>query len=347
VSLLLELDHVGYGERPLDEIVALVSRQQPLWIRVANFFTPTFELLQALPRPTLVYWKLEFWGTDLDQFPRSDGVDPARFAEAVLRLGHHVVPYTFNEWNRAHIVSRIPVLAAHGLRVQPIAQKPLVPETAARDALRARFGATPDDTVFGVGGLLHPAKRIEEVVAAFLRAPDDDRKRLLVQVIADQTAVELVDTWQARYGRRAGLTVRTGDYGRWQAMAEFYRAIDCLLVNSRSESWGRMVTEAIGYGVPVVVQRAECATNHIVPGLVIVDDVTDWTGPERARAVARAQAQAETLAAFVERHYATPVVRRRCLEILRAATPPGRLAEFDALCTDAVELRAVDASLTF
>lgn len=123
--LILGLDQVQWDPRTLDSIVAEIERERPLWLRVANFFDRTLELLRNVRTPQLVLWKLEFWGTDTsyDKVPASPGVDPARFTEEMLALGHRVVPYTFVEWNRPHLIDLAPALGHVGVHVLPLAQK--------------------------------------------------------------------------------------------------------------------------------------------------------------------------------------------------------------------------------
>ncbi|WP_139238463.1 glycosyltransferase family 4 protein [Streptomyces aidingensis] len=332
----------------MDEIVQEIDRVRPVWLRVANFFGRTLEVLRRLNGPRLVVWKLEFWGTDTpyDQVPASAGVDPAAYAEELFGLGHHVVPYTFNEWGRDRLSALVPGLKRRPVGLLPIAQKEALGGDG-RDALRRRLGIPVEAVLYGCGGLLHPAKGIEEVVGRFLNGlPGEEAHLLCALVVEDEEDTEDVirRRWEGRFGR-AGMDrvhLRTGLYGDWEWMCAFYRAIDVMLVNSLSDSWGRMVSEPLGFHVPTLVRRADCGTNHIAPGVVLVDDFAGLSASEFAAAVRGARTRAPRLAAYVAEHYGLPVVRQRWVEFLRARTPPERRAAFEQGASDPGALAALD-----
>lgn len=351
--LLAGLDHVEWDAREVAEIAAAIRRERPLWLRAANFFSRTLELLRLLDRPRLVLWKLEFWGMDtpFDKVPASPGVDPAGYAEELLSLGHHVVPYAFNTWNRERLVAMVPALERRSPALLPVAQKPAV-ASQSRGAVRRRLGLGREDVLVGAGGLWHPAKGIEEIVRAFLRTWPDPRAHLLCSLVVEDeedTAAAVRRRWADAFGE-AGLDrvhVRVGPYGQWPWMCAFYRAIDVMLVNSVSDSWGRMVSEALGFGVPTLVRRADCATNHIAPGVVLVDGFDDLGAPVFAAAVRAARARASALAGYVAGHYGVEVVRGRWLALLRAETPPHRRAVFDRAVADPASRRVVDELIVY
>lgn len=348
--LVRALDHVEWDPRSLEEIEGFARR--PLWVRIANFFTRSLELLRVLEPPRLVVWKLEFWGTDTpyDRFPASPGVDPAAYARELLDLGHHVVPYTYTEWNRRHLLAEVQALAQNHVHVLPVAQKP--PVAVAPGAARRRFGIAGVDVVLGAGGLLHPAKGIEEIVDTFLCSSRDPRTHLLCSVVPDDTGETTEDirhTWERAYGTGGmeRLHVRAGSYGEWPWMCAFYQALDVMLVNSVSDSWGRMVSEAVGFGVPVLVRRAGCATNYVVPGLTLVEGFGDLGTPAFGAAVRMAKTRAPQLAAYVRQHYSLPRVRRMWLDLLRAETPPVLRPRFDHLAEDAASRACLDDMIVF
>jgi glycosyltransferase involved in cell wall biosynthesis len=353
-TLIQPLDHIEWDTRDLDEVARM--SEAALWLRCANFFDRSLDLLRTLEAPRLVLWRLEFWGTDtpFDQFPTSAGVDPARYAEEMLGLGHRVVPYTYTEWNRRHLVDRIPALANLQIHVLPIAKKP--PAPVKPGTVRRQFGIPPADTVFGTGGLLHPAKGIDEIVGGFLRSRGDTRTHLLCSVIPDEaetTADDIRRTWRRSYGdvgMEVGMErvhIRVGDYGEWPWMCAFYEAVDVLLVNSVSDSWGRMVSEASGAGVPVLVRRTGCSTNHIAPGITLVDGFHDLDAPAFAQAMAVARVRAPGLAAYVQRRYSTPIVRRLFLKLLQEKTPYALRRHFDDLAHDPASLACLDGMVVY
>jgi glycosyltransferase involved in cell wall biosynthesis len=58
-----------------------------------------------------------------------------------------------------------------------------------------------------------------------------------------------------------------------QAKAEFYGAIDCFLLPSRSESWGIVLNEAMAAGAPVIACRRGCTATLVGDGAgLIIDD---------------------------------------------------------------------------
>src|SRR5690606_37257837 len=129
-------------------------------------------------------------------------------------------------------------------------------------SLRRQLGVAPEALLVGCGGLLHPAKGIEELVERFVRGlPEPTAHLLCALVIEDEEDTETVirRRWEKRFRPAAGMDrvhLRTGLYGDWEWMCAFYRAIDVMLVNSVSDSWGRMVSEPVGFGVPTLVRRA-------------------------------------------------------------------------------------------
>jgi hypothetical protein len=352
-TLVMGLDHVEWDPRTVGEIADGIRRVRPLWLRAANFFDRTLEVLRRLERPQLVAWKLEFWGSDTmyEQVPASAGVDPAAYAEDLLGLGHHVMPYTFNSWGRDRLSSLAPVLKRRSVALLPIAQKrPVVGES--RESLRQRLDVGPDELLVGCGGLFHPAKGIEEIVEGFLRGfagPDAHLLCGLVVEDEDETAGTIWQRWEERFGSVGTdrLHLRVGPYGDWPWMCAFYQAVDVMLVNSVSDSWGRMVAEAVGFGVPTLVRRADCGTNHIAPGVITVDGFSELSGPEFAAVIQMARARAAELAAYVTDRYTVPLMRRLWLEVLREETPPEWRAAFDKVAVDPVSLAALDELIVY
>jgi hypothetical protein len=347
-TLITRLDHVEWDTRPVNEIVDEIRETRPLWLRTANFFDRTLDVLKGLDRPQLVAWKLEFWGTDTpyDQVPASAGVDPAAYAEALFALGHHVVPYTFNGWGRERLSALVPALKHRPVALLPIAQKaPVACES--RESLRRRLGVAPDALLVGCGGLLHPAKGIEEIVGCFLCGfPEPTAHLLCSVVIEDEEDTEAVirRRWEKRFGPTGmdRIHLRTGLYGDWDWMCAFYQAIDVMLVNSVSDSWGRMVSEPVGFGVPTLVRQADCGTNHIAPGLVLVEDFARLSSPELDALIGTARNRSDHLAGYVGEHYALPVVRQQWLDLLREQTPPERRAALEKATADPESLAALD-----
>jgi len=316
----------------LAQAARTIAAADPYSLRVANFFTENLELLKALDSPRTVLWKMEFWGTETggEQLPRSDGVDANAYVREMMATGHDIVPYTFTAWGRERLVSVAPTLGDHVVELLPVAQRPPTPH-GQRFTLpgAADPGSVP---LVGCGGLLHPAKGIEEVVAGFLDAYPDERAHLVCALVVedDLTPADVLRRWSREFGGRdlRRVHVRTGPYGDWAWMCDLYRSVDVMLVGSRSDSWGRMVSEPLGFGVPTVVRRADCGTNHLVPDLTLVDTFDSLAMDDFAAAVRQARAAAPRLAEFVRTQYALPRVRQLFVDILARRLPEAVRGDF-------------------
>ncbi len=350
--LILELDHIEWDQRSTSEILAEITATRPLWLRVANFYQRTLEILDRLPPSQLVLWRVEYWGRDkrFPQVPSSDGVDLISYANQLMDLGHRIVPYTYLAWNRQYLIDLVPPLAGRPFHLLPVAQKPTAPvpdRAAVRDALEL----PRDAFVYGVGGLNHPAKRIEEVIAAFVRSCPEQERWLLVSLIDEdcQTADDIAAQW-TNWLAPADLSrvrIRVGQYGQWEWMCEFYRAVDVLMVNSLCESWCRMVSEALGFATALLVRRAPCASNHVAPDAVLVDDFENLSKASFEAAIGEAQRRAKALQQYVQDNFALPVVREMCLRLMRSNTPPHDHAVFDRLTVDHDQLALLDSAIVY
>ncbi|MGH2770111.1 MAG: hypothetical protein ACRDJF_06255, partial [Actinomycetota bacterium] len=141
------------------------------------------------------------------------------------------------------------------------------------------------------------------------------------------------------------LHLRLGDYGEWTWMYSFYRSLDALVVNSVSESWGRMASDAMGIGVSTLVRRAACATNGLASGTVLVDGSWDFADETLWAAVATARERAHALRVYLKRRYALPVVRHRFLQLICAHLDPQRVSEVHRRSRDAHSLAVLEEML--
>ncbi|GHF54350.1 hypothetical protein FHX82_006854 [Amycolatopsis bartoniae] len=348
--LALEFDQIR-DLRTDEEIAESLAQENPLWLRISNFFQRHLSVLRHLPPGQLVLWKLEHWGnsTTYDRVPTSPGTQPMSYTKELLDLGHRIHPYTFTERNRLLLHEDIPLLCDLDVGLVPIAQKTPA-EDASGATLRARLNLGPSDTLLGAGGMLHPAKGIDEIAVWFLRTVRDPGTHLFCCVIPSEPGLT-EDVVRRRWERAAGVEtsdrihIHVGRYRQWEWMCSFYQAIDVMLVNSVSDSWGRMLSEAVGLGVPTLTRRAECATNDIFPDLVFVDDFESLSREDFRVLVDEARDRAPRLARYADTHYAAPLVEEKFLEMLRAWTPPERLPEFDRLARQPEQRRLVRSML--
>lgn len=351
--LAMDFDHVEWDERSDRQILDSIHQVGPVWLRMANFFERSLRILKALPPGQLVLWKLEHWGatTPFDRVPASSGVNAHSYATELFDLSHRVVPYTFTSEAREMLVRDVPALLSEEIAVIPVAQKkPVAGET--RNEVRMRLGVRADDLLLGCGGLLHPAKGLDELAVNFLRSCGDRKIHLLCSAIPIPEDDGLTESVQrGRWERLAGRTdssrlhICVSDYGHWSWMCSFYRAIDVMLVNSISDSWGRMVAEPLGFGVPTVVREAACATNHLAPDLVIVPGFDDFTDSGMWEAVSLAQHRSFKLADYVQGNFGLSTVRDQVLRLMRRRTPSGLLAKFDDLSRDPRSLAVLDSMI--
>jgi hypothetical protein len=349
-QLFFDLDCVGWGwntEQVATQCHELMAEIKPLWVRVANWTPWTVEFLKRYPGQR-VLWKLEC--TRKSTYAKGpDGRSIADvWTEAMDALDIQLVPYTFDSWNTARIKRAVPALADREFGEVPIAQPPCL-DRPDRAAARAGMGLGPDDIVYGTGGALDaPDKGIEEVVDGFLTTCHEPRAKLVVQAHTPVASRATWERWQSHPATKQGrLVLRTGNYGGWRTVTTFYRALDYFLVNSSRESWCRMHTEAIGYGIPTIVLRSELGIHDVVGGITYLDKLGDFSDPAFGRALESAAAEAPRLRAYVHREFAPPAVRRIFLDFMRRNTDESALTEFDALVADPVIAARVDPSLVY
>ena len=232
------------------------------------------------------------------------------------------------------------------MEILAIAQKSDVGQPD-RAAVRSEFGVDSECTLLGTGGLLHPGKGLDDIVSWFLCKVHDPSIHLLCSVVPGEDG-ETERSVRQRWEKLAGTTssprlhIHMGDYGEWDWMCSFYRAIDVMLINSVSDSWGRMVSEAVGFRVPTLVRRAHCATNHIFPDIALVNEFADLSLDEFESAVRKARENASFLCEYAHRFYGCSVVRDQLIDLLRTLTPSDRLGEFSRISQQPRSLDLLD-----
>lgn len=319
-------------DRELQEWI-LASR--PMWLTINQFNERVFGILDGLPSEIHIYWKIEYMGESCSPF-HVRATNPRSFVRRLLSCGHRVACYSFNEWNRDHILGELPDLNTVDFRIQPIAIK----EASIgidREKFRRSFGVDKDDLLMGVAGLYDEVKGIDELAGWLLSLPPEKNWKAIFSLITDLEPEEIQAGWRAQFGDAPcfwRIKIRKGDYRQWDWMAQFYRSVDVILVNSRSDSWGRVVTEPIGLGTPVLVRRAECGTNYALPGLTIVEDFSSMNFGKFMEAFDFARRRASRLLEYTRENYSREVVRETWIRNLRASTPLSQHAEFDRLVSN-------------
>jgi len=118
-----------------------------------------------------------------------------------------------------------------------------------RSAARARFGLPQEASIIGVPGTLRPVKGHSFFLQALRRLVLSSRE--VVAAITGDGEPAYVEELNKQV-KAFCLQDRVRMLGVVQDMPAFYRACDLVCVPSRSESFGRVVIEAMATGVPVV-----------------------------------------------------------------------------------------------
>lgn len=152
------------------------------------------------------------------------------------------------------------------------------PERRSED-LRRSWGAAPDDPVFIYVGRLAKEKNISLAVESFLGAQAENPRARFV-LVGDGP-------------ERAGLEAKHGEGGfvfagmqRGEALAAHYASGDVFLFPSVTETFGNVVTEAMGSGLVVVTYDYAAGREHITHGvngvLAAFDDAPAFRAAVRA-----------------------------------------------------------------
>jgi glycosyltransferase involved in cell wall biosynthesis len=336
-TLIASCLEVQEDPRTLAAISEDLAQKAPLWIAIANFQPRALELLEALPRPYNIYWRIEFMGARARPFLSSATVDPANFATRVMALGHHVIAYSFNDWNRVNTIERLPALRGAPFEVQPIAQKP-VPRDAPELAFdKASLGVAARTPLIGAAGVHEPGKCIDEVAYWILEHASHAQPLAgLFFLITDDHPDDVIATWRSHVGsnEHAQLFVRRGDYKEWAAMQAFYQAVDVVVINSISDSWGRIVSEAAGAGTPVLIRQGDCGADKILPGAQLFDALHAMSAQDFMQRARLASAFAPSAKAYVDEHYGAAQVKTAWLSNLASRTPPDQRRHLERLIAE-------------
>lgn len=150
-------------------------------------------------------------------------------------------------------------LAGHGFRnvrlLRRAVDTTLFAPSRRDEALRASWGAAPDDPVVVHVGRLAPEKNLELAATAF-RAIQRRHPRARCVVVGDGPA-------------RAGLAARHPDFvfaglRRGEDLARHYASGDLFLFPSLTETFGNVTLEALASGVPVVAFDYGAAREHVL-----------------------------------------------------------------------------------
>lgn len=138
--------------------------------------------------------------------------------------------------------------------------------SGAASALREKYGASPNETVFLTVGKLIPQKRPMLMLNAMQRLGPN--AKATVWMIGDGPLENEIDARVTAHG----LNVRRLGFVNQTQLPAHYAAADCLILPSNAnETWGLVVNEAQACGLPAIVsQEAGCAPQ------LIQDGITGW-----------------------------------------------------------------------
>lgn len=121
-----------------------------------------------------------------------------------------------------------------------------------RGTMRARLHIPDDAAVIGFVGRLHPIKRLDLLVAAFDEIARQDSRAHLVIAGPDEVGMSAsLAASLAHHKDRVHFLGPVENEARWQLLVD----CDTLVLCSDSESYGRVVAEALVVGVPPVVTQ--------------------------------------------------------------------------------------------
>jgi glycosyltransferase involved in cell wall biosynthesis len=164
-------------------------------------------------------------------------------------------------------------------------------------SMRAKLGLTPDDLVIGFVGRLTRDKGLPELIDAFEVIPAiEPRARLLLVGWFDAAEDSLGHDLRARIQRHPRILMT----GFVPDAADYYRAMDLMVLPSWREGFPNSVLEAAATGIPVITTHSTGSCDSVVPevtGLLVPPGVPEaiveavlklLKHPERRRRMGRA-----------------------------------------------------------
>jgi glycosyltransferase involved in cell wall biosynthesis len=115
---------------------------------------------------------------------------------------------------------------------------------------------------FGCVGMLSDAKAFDLAIKALSRCADEQSELLIFGDGPNHIRAKLMHV-----AASCGLSHRVKFKGFVANPREIYRQIDCLLVTSRNEAFGRVTAEAMGYGVPILGRNSAGTSELIESGV--------------------------------------------------------------------------------
>jgi glycosyltransferase involved in cell wall biosynthesis len=176
-----------------------------------------------------------------------------------------------------------------------------------REAARRELNVAPDQLVLVFAGKLSRRKGPDVLVSAVKALPREFQDRILVAFLGSG---ELRAELESRAACAPAVRVHFCGFKNQTELSRYYHAGDLLVLPSRhSETWGLVVNEALGHGVPCVVSEAVgCAPDLIEPNVTGEIAVAD-----SVESLAAAIVRARSLVGH-------PDIRRRCRDRVSSYT---------------------------
>jgi glycosyltransferase involved in cell wall biosynthesis len=238
-----------------------IIRERKIDLLHCNEIYPTpYAIWSAMGRPVLTHVRLEA----TPDLARKYWVHRA---DRVLCVSEAVRQSVFEGPGRALVQPERAVVVYNGLDLDAFAGP--VDAPAERQAIRAMIAARGEDFVLGQFGLLSDRKRhrlVLEALRLWSEQTSDEAARVVYLVIGDEGPRDSGFAQGLRdQARSLGLDVREGEAeasrepsGRPRAVfltfrpdiARYYAAIDCCVLPSDQEGFGRVIAEAAAFGKP-------------------------------------------------------------------------------------------------
>ncbi len=134
-----------------------------------------------------------------------------------------------------------------------------------RSQLRDAWGIHQDEFVFAFVGKMISLKQISDLIMALAELRESRPELKLRGLLAGDGPLR---SELEKLAARLNVPTTFTSFLNQSEVAKAYVAADCLVLSSRSETWGLVVNEALACGLPCIVSdKVGCGVDLIVPGV--------------------------------------------------------------------------------
>ena len=275
VTLINAHGHSASGERLAPalrrartgaRVLGRMVRREPYWVEQASYALSLVPVL-ARERPDVVYFSDWVVGRALGLWRQASR---QRFALLLSNGAAGQPPY---DPSFDHVQQPTPVLLEVALRAgEPPDRHSMVPlghtidrelellTGGERRALRERLGLPRRGrVVLSVAALNNWSKRIDYLIEELASLPEPRPYLVLLGQVEEETPA-ILQLARSLLGED-GFSARTVPP---EAMADYYRAADALVLTSTTEGFGRVLVEAMAHGLPTIAH--DYPVTHFVTG---------------------------------------------------------------------------------